>query len=202
MPLTLPNLPYDYSALEPFIDGKTMELHHGKHHKAYVDKANAALDGTGFADKPIEEVLANLDKIPEKIREAVRNNGGGAANHNMFWTMMSPRGGGEPSGKLKSAISSDFGGFSEFKGSFSQASAGIFGSGWAWLVLNNKKLEIIKTANQDSPLSKGLKPILCLDVWEHAYYLKYQNRRPEYIEAWWNVVDWEEVGRKFGIENI
>ncbi len=203
--LTLPELSYDYSALEPHIDAKTMEIHHSKHHKAYVDKTNAALEGTEFLDKPIEEIISNLDQVPEDKRAAIRNNGGGVINHNMFWMCLSPQGGGEPEGGLKSAIDDAFGGFEPLKIKFTEAALTQFGSGWAWLVQDGENLSVIKTSNQDSPLTMGetaiaespLRPILCIDVWEHAYYLKYQNRRPEYVEAFWNVVDWKEAGRKF-----
>ena len=200
---TLPSLPYSYDALEPHIDAKTMEIHHTKHHQAYIDKLNAALEGTEFAGKPIEEVIANLSKIPEAKRGAVRNHGGGHANHSLFWTLMSPKGGGEPSGDLADAINSAFGSVKKFKEEFSTAAANRFGSGWAWLVSDGGKLSIVSTANQDSPLMgkevagcSGT-PLLGLDVWEHAYYLKYQNKRPDYIKAFWEVVNWEEVQRRF-----
>ncbi len=194
--LTLPELQYDYSALEPHIDAKTMEIHHSKHHQAYVDKTNAALEGTGFEDKSIEEIIADLDQIPEDKRSAIRNNGGGVLNHNIFWTCLGPQNYGEPEGDLKSTIDEVFGDFNSFKEKFTEAALTQFGSGWAWLVSNDDQLQIAQTPNQDSPLTQGLKPILCIDVWEHAYYLKYQNRRPEYVEAFWNVVDWEEAGKK------
>ncbi|MDD5469387.1 MAG: superoxide dismutase [Candidatus Peribacteraceae bacterium] len=197
MAYALPDLPYDYSALEPHIDARTMEIHHSKHHRAYCDKTNAALEGTPFSEKPIEEVLADLDALPEKIRTAVRNNGGGYANHTLFWTSMSPKGGGEPEGELRAAITETFGGLKEFREKFSAAAAAQFGSGWAWLIADGDKLAIVSTPNQDTPLSQGRTPLLLLDVWEHAYYLQYQNRRPEYIEAWWQVVDWEEVAKRF-----
>jgi len=200
---TLPSLPYAVDALEPHIDAKTMEIHHTKHHQAYIDKLNAALEGTEFAGKPIEEVIANLSKIPEAKRGAVRNHGGGHANHSLFWTLMSPKGGGEPSGDLADAINSAFGSVKKFKEEFSTAAANRFGSGWAWLVSDGGKLSIVSTANQDSPLMgkevagcSGT-PLLGLDVWEHAYYLKYQNKRPDYIKAFWEVVNWEEVQRRF-----
>ena len=200
---TLPSLPYSYDALEPHIDAKTMEIHHTKHHQTYIDKVNAALEGTEFAGKPIEEVIANLSKIPEAKRGAVRNHGGGHANHSLFWTLMSPKGGGEPSGDLADAINSAFGSVKKFKEEFSTAAANRFGSGWAWLVSDGGKLSIVSTANQDSPLMgkevagcSGT-PLLGLDVWEHAYYLKYQNKRPDYIKAFWEVVNWEEVQRRF-----
>lgn len=195
--LTLPPLPYDYSALEPYIDARTMEVHHSKHHQVYVDKTNVALEGTEWSDKPIEEVISNLDQIPENIRGAVRNNGGGVLNHNIFWSVMSPDGGGEPTGKIGDAIKEAFGSFESFKEKFNEAAATRFGSGWAWLVVSDGKLEVVNTPNQDSPLTEGKTPLLTLDVWEHAYYLKYQNRRPEYIEAWWEVVNWEEAERRF-----
>ncbi|MDX8045974.1 superoxide dismutase SodA [Gracilibacillus sp. S3-1-1] len=191
---TLPELPYAYDALEPHIDKETMNIHHTKHHNTYVTKLNAALDGHDeLASKSIEEILANLDAVPENIRTAVRNNGGGHANHSLFWTLLSADGGGEPTGELKDAIESAFGSFDKFKDEFAAAGAGRFGSGWAWLVVNNGKLEITSTPNQDTPISEGKTPILGLDVWEHAYYLKYQNKRPDYIAAFWNVVDWDKV---------
>ncbi|WP_208585920.1 superoxide dismutase SodA [Gracilibacillus suaedae] len=191
---TLPDLPYGYDALEPHIDKETMNIHHTKHHNTYVTKLNAALEGhDDLANKSIEEILANLDAVPENIRTAVRNNGGGHANHSLFWTLLSPSGGGEPTGELADAINSTFGSFDKFKEEFAAAGAGRFGSGWAWLVVNNGNLEITSTPNQDTPISEGKTPILGLDVWEHAYYLKYQNRRPDYIAAFWNVVDWDKV---------
>ena len=194
MKYELPKLPYAYDALEPYIDAKTMELHYSKHHQTYVDKLNEALDKhPEIADKPLEELLANPDVVPEDIRTAVRNHGGGTWNHSFFWTVMGPVA-GAPSGELADAITAVFGGFDKFKEEFVKAAAGVFGSGWAWLVVGEDgKLAIASTANQDSPLAKKQKPILCLDVWEHAYYLKYQNRRPEYIGAWWNVVNWTAV---------
>ncbi|WP_028273700.1 superoxide dismutase [Atopococcus tabaci] len=198
MAYNLPELPYDYNALEPYIDEQTMRLHHDKHHNTYVTKVNSALENhPELAELSIEELMQKLDTVPEDIRTAVRNNGGGHANHSLFWTILSPNGGGEPEGELKEAIESAFGSFDEFKEKFAAAAAGRFGSGWAWLVVNNGKLEVVDTLNQDSPLSQGLTPILGLDVWEHAYYLKYQNKRPEYISAFWNVVNWEEVARRF-----
>ncbi|WP_058307436.1 superoxide dismutase SodA [Gracilibacillus massiliensis] len=191
---TLPELPYGYDALEPHIDKETMNIHHTKHHNTYVTKLNAALEGhDDLANKSIEDILANLDSVPENIRTAVRNNGGGHANHSLFWTLLSPNGGGEPSGELADQINSTFGSFDKFKEDFAAAGAGRFGSGWAWLVVNNGKLEITSTPNQDTPISEGKAPILGLDVWEHAYYLKYQNKRPDYIAAFWNVVDWDKV---------
>ena len=197
---TLPDLPYDYSALEPHIDARTMEIHHTKHHQAYIDKVNAALEGTEFAEQPIEELVANLDAIPEDKRGAVRNNGGGHANHSLFWTVLSPDGGGEPEGALSEAITSTFGSFDAFKEQFAAAAATRFGSGWAWLTVSGGTLEISSTANQDSPLTEGKNPILGLDVWEHAYYLNYQNKRPDYVSAFWNIVNWSEVASRF--ENV
>jgi superoxide dismutase, Fe-Mn family len=198
MAYSLPNLAYDYSALEPHIDARTMEIHHGKHHQAYISKVNAALEGhENLAAKSIDELVSNLAAVPEEIRTAVRNNGGGHSNHALFWTVMCPDGGGEPEGKLADAIEDAFGGFSTFRGQFSNAAANRFGSGWAWLSVDNGKLLVESTANQDSPLSEGRTPILGLDVWEHAYYLNYQNRRPEYVEAFFSVINWIEVTRRF-----
>lgn len=197
MPYTLPDLPYDFTALEPHIDARTMEIHHDKHHAGYIAKVNAALEGTGLEDTPIEEVIADLSKVPEDKRGAVRNNGGGHANHSLFWTILSPSGGGEPSGDLADAINSTFGGFESFKEEFSNAAATRFGSGWAWLSVDGGALKVESTPNQDSPLMEGRTPILGLDVWEHAYYLNYQNKRPDYIAAFWNVVNWEEVAKRF-----
>jgi Fe-Mn family superoxide dismutase len=198
---TLPPLPYDFGALEPHIDAKTMEIHHGKHHQTYINNLNAALkDHPEHQGKPIEQLIANLDALPEGIRTAVRNNGGGHANHSLFWQIMKPGGGGEPTGALAQAITSELGGFAAFKEAVNKAGAGRFGSGWAWLVVGKDgKLAVTSTANQDSPImeGKGLTPILGVDVWEHAYYLKYQNRRPDYLAAWWNTVNWAEVGRRF-----
>lgn len=197
----LPNLPYDYDGLEPYIDKQTMELHHKKHHQTYIDKLNDAIkDKDELSSLSIEELITNLDKVPGDIRETVRNNGGGHLNHGFFWKIMaSPAegSGGEPSGDLASAINSTFGSFKEFQEKFAAAAAGRFGSGWAWLVKNNGGIEITSTPNQDSPVSENKTPILGLDVWEHAYYLKYQNRRPEYVDAWWSVVNWQEVQRLF-----
>ncbi|MBT4496092.1 MAG: superoxide dismutase [Gemmatimonadetes bacterium] len=200
MAYSLPDLPYAYDALEPHIDARTMEIHHSKHHNAYVTNVNAALEGHAeLAAKGVEELISDLDAVPEDIRTAVRNNGGGHANHSLFWTVLSGSGGGAPEGDLAAAIDSDLGGFESFKESFSKAAATRFGSGWAWLVVKNGKLEVLSTANQDSPLMTGDgAPILGLDVWEHAYYLNYQNRRPDYIAAWWNAVNWDEVARRFG----
>ncbi|GMU93864.1 MAG: superoxide dismutase [Candidatus Hydrogenedentota bacterium] len=195
MPYSLPPLPYDLDALEPHIDARTMEIHHGKHHQAYITNVNNALEGTGLDARPIEEVLKNLTSVPEAKRQAVINNGGGHANHSLFWQIMGPKCGGEPSGALADAIKTELGGFDKFKESFTQAGITRFGSGWAWLVVNqDKKLQVLSTANQDSPLMQGLTPILGMDVWEHAYYLKYQNRRPDYIAAFYNVINWEKVG--------
>ena len=200
MPFTLPPLPYGFDALEPFIDKTTMEIHHGKHHAAYIANVNKALESApDLAGKSLEQLLANNAALaPEAIRTAVRNNGGGHLNHSMFWTIMGPNAGGAPSGKVGEAIKSAFGGFDQFKEKFSAAAMGRFGSGWAWLVKDAAgKLDISSTANQDSPVSEGKTPLLTLDVWEHAYYLKYQNRRAEYISAWWNVVNWKEVEKRF-----
>jgi Fe-Mn family superoxide dismutase len=199
MAYTLPDLPYGHDALEPHIDAKTMEIHHGKHHGGYVSKLNAALEGhADLAGKSVEHLVADLTAIPENIRTAVRNNGGGHANHSLFWTIMSPKGGGEPSGDLADAIKDAFGGFDKFKETFAAAAAARFGSGWAWLVVDGGALAVMSTANQDNPLMDSRTPILGLDVWEHAYYLKYQNRRPDYIAAWWNLVNWGEVAKRFG----
>jgi Fe-Mn family superoxide dismutase len=197
MAFSVPDLPYDYAALEPHIDEATMRLHHDKHHQAYVDKANAALEGTEWADKDVEEVLKNLDSLPDDIRGAVRNNGGGHANHSFFWEIMSPDGGGEPEGELRSAIDEAFGSFDSLKDEVKAAGVGQFGSGWAWLVRDGSGLSVVSTPNQDTPVSEGKTPIVGVDVWEHAYYLKYQNKRPDYIDAWWNVVDWSKAGERF-----
>jgi len=194
----LPALPYAHDALEPFISTATMEIHHGKHHATYVTKLNQALEGhADLQDKSITELLTSLDKVPENIRTALRNNGGGHYNHSLFWKIMKNGGGGEPQGDLGQAIDSTFGSFADFKTKFSQAAIGRFGSGWAWLLLKDGKLLVNSTPNQDSPLMDGGTPILGLDVWEHAYYLKYQNRRPEYIEAWWNVINWDGVAGNY-----
>jgi Fe-Mn family superoxide dismutase len=198
MAYEVPDLPYDYKALEPHIDEQTMRLHHDKHHQAYVDKANAALEGTEWADKDVNEVLQNLDALPEDKRTAVRNNAGGHANHSFFWQIMSPDGGGEPSGDLADAINDKFGSFDAFKDELKNAGVGQFGSGWAWLIHDGSGLAITSTPNQDTPVSQGHTPLLGVDVWEHAYYLKYQNKRPDYIDAWWNVVNWDEVARRYG----
>ena len=197
MPYEVPPLPYDYAALEPHIDEQTMRLHHDKHHQAYVDKANGALEGTEWADKPIEEVIANLDALPADKKGPVRNNGGGHLNHSLFWESMSPDGGGEPSGDLAGAIDDAFGSFDAFKEQFEAAGVGQFGSGWAWLVLDGGSLTITSTPNQDSPVTGGAIPLLGNDVWEHAYYLKYQNKRPDYLKAWWNVVNWDKVAERY-----
>jgi Fe-Mn family superoxide dismutase len=197
MPFEVPPLPYEYDALEPHIDEQTMRLHHDKHHQAYVDNANKALEGTDWADRPVEEVLQSLDSLPEDIRMAVRNNAGGHANHSFFWEIMSPQGGGEPDGELAEAINSAFGGAQQLKEQVNDAGVKRFGSGWTWLVLDGGSLAVTSTPNQDTPLSEGKTPILGIDVWEHAYYLSYQNRRPEYLEAWWNVVNWPEIARRY-----
>jgi len=198
MAYSVPALPYETNALEPHIDTRTMEIHHGKHHAAYVSKLNAAIEGTDLGNQSIEDLLTNLGSVPENIRGAVRNHGGGHANHSLFWTIMGPGGGGEPSGKLADAIKSDLGGFDRFKEQLSTAGATRFGSGWAWLSVDgNKKLVVESTANQDSPLSDGKTPILGVDVWEHAYYLLYQNRRPDYLAAFFNVINWDEVARRY-----
>ncbi|MBP3193357.1 superoxide dismutase [Natronogracilivirga saccharolytica] len=198
MAFTLPDLPYAYDALEPHIDAKTMEIHHSKHHQTYVTKANDALKGHPMADRPVEEVLKNIDSIGADIKQAVINNAGGHANHSLFWQILSPNGGGQPKGSVADAINSTFGSFDDFKEKFTNAGLTRFGSGWAWLVVNrNGKIEVKSTLNQDSPLMDGQLPILGLDVWEHAYYLKYQNRRPDYIAAFWNVVNWDKVEENF-----
>jgi Fe-Mn family superoxide dismutase len=198
MAFDVPPLPYDYDALEPHIDEATMEFHHDKHHQAYVDKANAALEGTEWADQDVDEILKNLDELPADKQAAVRNNAGGHANHTLFWEIMSPDGGGKPEGELADAIDSTFGDLDALKEKISEAGVNRFGSGWAWLVVNEGRLEVTSTPNQDSPVSEGMTPILGIDVWEHAYYLKYQNRRPDYIAAWWNVVNWPEIARRYG----
>jgi superoxide dismutase, Fe-Mn family len=197
MAYSVPDLPYDYNALEPHIDEATMKVHHDKHHQAYVDKANAALEGTEWADKDVEEVLKNLSSLPDDKQKPVRNNGGGHYNHSLFWQMMSPDGGGEPDGDLAAAIEEKFGGFDDFKSEFKDAGVNQFGSGWSWLVHDGSGLAVVSTANQDSPVSDGKTPLLGCDVWEHAYYLKYQNKRPDYIDAWWNVVNWDFVAERF-----
>jgi Fe-Mn family superoxide dismutase len=198
MPHTLPALPYDFAALEPHIDTQTMQIHHGKHHQAYINNLNAALDKhPEWHQKSLEELLRGITGVPEDVRTAVRNNAGGHHNHSLFWTIMAPNGGGEPSGKLAEAIGKACGGFAKLKETFANAATTRFGSGWAWLAVSGGTLEVFSTANQDSPLMDGKVPILGLDVWEHAYYLKYQNRRPDYIGAWWNVVNWPEVAKRF-----
>jgi Fe-Mn family superoxide dismutase len=195
---SLPNLPYTHDALEPYIDARTMELHHGKHHQAYIDKANVALEkAPEWQDKPVEDLLRNIDQVPDSVRQALINNAGGHANHSLFWQVMTP-GGSDISGEMLSKIDTSFGGLESFIEQFNEAAKGRFGSGWAWLVVHSdKSLEVISTANQDSPLMHGLTPILGLDVWEHAYYLNYQNKRPDYIQAWWNVVNWEQVEQNY-----
>ena len=197
MAYEVPDLPYDYNALEPHIDEATMRVHHDKHHQAYVDKANAALEGTEWADKPVEEVLQNLKKLPEDKQGPVRNNAGGHANHTFFWEIMSPDGGGEPDGDLADAIKDKFGSFSDFQEELKNAGVGQFGSGWAWLIHDGSGLAVVSTPNQDTPVSDGKTPIIGVDVWEHAYYLKYQNKRPDYLDAWWNVVNWAKAAEHF-----
>ncbi|RMG72116.1 MAG: superoxide dismutase [Chloroflexi bacterium] len=197
MAFKLPDLPYAFNALEPHIDARTMEIHHDKHHAGYTNNLNNAIAGTEWENKSIEEILANLNAIPEEKRTAVRNNGGGYANHCLFWEIMSPNGGGQPTGELADAINAAFGSFDAFKEAFSKAAATQFGSGWAWLVVDNGKLTVTSTPNQDTPLMEGKTPILGLDVWEHAYYLNYQNRRADYIAAFFNVIDWNKVAEKF-----
>lgn len=198
MPHTLPELPYGYDALEPHIDAMTMEIHHSRHHQTYINNLNGALEGTGLEEVPVDELLASLDRVPEEKRQAVINNGGGHSNHSMFWRMMSPKGGGAPKGKVAAAIDAELGGFDAFKEAFTKAALGRFGSGWAWLSVSpDGKLVVENTLNQDSPLSHGNTPVLGLDVWEHAYYLKYQNKRPDYVAAYFNVVDWDEVERRY-----
>jgi Fe-Mn family superoxide dismutase len=197
MALTLPDLPYDHTALEPTIDEQTMRIHHGKHHQAYVDNANKALAGTEWADAGGEEILRSLDSVSEDIRAAVRNNVGGHVNHTFFWQIISPNGGGAPSGELAAAIDETFGGLDALKEAVNDAGVKRFGSGWTWLVRDGSSLAVMSTANQDSPISEGKTPVLCIDVWEHAYYLSYQNRRPDYLAAWWDVVSWDEVAKRF-----
>ena len=197
MAYSVPDLAYAFDALEPHIDARTMEIHHDKHHAAYVTNLNAALEGTEWMDRPIEAVLANLEILPEDKRTAVRNNGGGHANHTLFWEIMGPDGGGEPSGELAAAISDTFGSLDDLKAQVNDAGVKRFGSGWSWLVWDGTGLQVLSTPNQDSPVMEGSTPILGVDVWEHAYYLNYQNRRPDYLAAWWNVVDWSAVGAKF-----
>jgi len=198
MAYKLPSLPYEHDALEPHIDKRTMEIHHGKHHQGYTNKVNAALEGHKFADLPIEEVLSRITEVPEDIRQGVINNGGGYANHKLFWSILSPEGGGEPTGKLADEIESEFGSFEKFKEEFSSAATGQFGSGWGWLCVDDSgNLKVISTPNQDSPLMNGLTPILGVDVCEHAYYLHYQNRRPDYVSAFWNIVNWNKVNELY-----
>ena len=198
MPFQLPDLPYDHAALEPHIDARTMEIHHGKHHQAYVDNANKALDGTEWADRSVEDILTSIEIMPEEIRTAVRNNAGGHANHSLFWTIMGPDGGGDPEGDLAAAIDDAFGGTQQLKDAVNDGGVKRFGSGWSWLVWDGTGLAAYSTPNQDSPIMQGDTPLLGIDVWEHAYYLNYQNRRPDYLAAWWNVVNWAEVARRFG----
>jgi Fe-Mn family superoxide dismutase len=197
MAFTLPPLPYPYDALEPHIDEATMKLHHGKHHQAYVDKLNAAIAASEWESKSIDEIMVSLDKVPDKIKAAVRNNGGGHYNHSLFWQWMSPTGGGEPTGKVAEAINAKFGSFAKFKEEFEAAGMSRFGSGWVWLIQDGGELSIVTTPYQDCPVSEGKKVLLGNDLWEHAYYLKYQNRRPEYLAAWWNVVNWNKVTELF-----
>ena len=198
MAYKLPDLPYAHDALEPSIDKKTMEIHHGKHHQGYTNKVNKALEGHEFADLPIEEVLTRINEVPEDIRQGVINNGGGYANHKLFWKVLSPKGGGEPKGEVADAIKKTFGSFEKFKEKFSSTAAGQFGSGWGWLCVDDSgNLKVISTANQDSPYMHGLTPILGVDVWEHAYYLKYQNRRPDYLAAFWDIVNWDQVEKNY-----
>jgi Fe-Mn family superoxide dismutase len=197
MPFELPPLPYAYDALEPTIDAQTMEIHHGKHHQAYVDNLNKALEGTEWEGQSLERVLTLLDEIPEDKRAAIRNNGGGHANHSLFWTIMKPGGGGAPAGALAQAIDDTFGGLDELKAQINDAGVKRFGSGWTWLVWDGTGLAVISTPNQDTPVMEGKTPLLGIDVWEHAYYLSYQNRRPDYLAAWWEVVNWDEVARRY-----
>jgi Fe-Mn family superoxide dismutase len=197
MAFTVPPLPYDFNALEPHIDAQTMEIHHDKHHAAYVTNANAALEGTEWADRSVEEILTNLSSLPADKQGPVRNNAGGHNNHSLFWESMAPDGGGEPDGALGEAIASTFGSFADFQGKVKAAGVGRFGSGWAWLVHSGSGLEVVSTPNQDNPISDGKTPLLGVDVWEHAYYLKYQNRRPDYLDAWWNTVNWAKVAERF-----
>jgi superoxide dismutase, Fe-Mn family len=197
MAYTLPDLPYPFDALEPHIDARTMEIHHDKHHAAYVNNVNAALEGNPLGDLPVEELLTRLDEVPEDKRNAVRNNGGGHYNHTLFWESMSGSGGGEPSGPLADAIDSAFGSFSDFQAKLKAAAVGQFGSGWGWLVKDGSGVAVMGTPNQDNPISQGRTPLVGVDVWEHAYYLLYQNRRPDYVDAWWNVVDWDVVAARF-----
>lgn len=209
MPYSLTPLPYTYSALEPYIDAKTMEIHHTKHHQAYIDKLNAAVQGTAWEEMPVDSLLRRFAEVPKDKQTAVRNHGGGHANHSLFWTILSPQGGGRPSGDLAQAIDTAFGSFELFQKQFTDSALSRFGSGWVWLVVNprtqepkNQQLTVYSTANQDSPLMEGKTPILGLDIWEHAYYLTYQNRRPEYVAAWWNLVHWGEVERRFSATHV
>lgn len=197
MAYSVPDLPYAFEALEPHIDARTMEIHHDKHHAAYVTNLNAALEGTGLGDQPIDELISNLDQVPEEKRTAVRNNGGGHANHSLFWEIMSPDGGGAPSGDLAAAIDSTFGSLDDLKAQVNDAGVKRFGSGWTWLVRTGSGLAVTSTPNQDSPVMEGATPLLGIDVWEHAYYLNYQNRRPDYLAAWWNVVNWDAVAARY-----
>ncbi len=197
MAYSVPPLPYAYDALEPYIDKATMEFHHDKHHQAYVTAVNAALEGTPLADTPIEDVLRDLSQVPADKLTAVKNNGGGHYNHTMFWETMSPDGGGEPSGALADAIGSTFGSFADFQAKIKETGIKQFGSGWSWLILDGGNLAVVGSANQDNPISDGKTPLLGVDVWEHSYYLKYQNRRPDYIDAWWNVVDWSKIAERY-----
>jgi superoxide dismutase, Fe-Mn family len=197
MPFEVPPLPYGYDALEPHIDEQTMRVHHDKHHQAYVDNANKALEGTEWADRPVESILANLELMPDDKQAAIRNNAGGHANHTLFWEIMGPDGGGDPSGSLGAAIESTFGSLDEVKRQVNDAGVKRFGSGWSWLIHDGTGLAVVSTPNQDSPISNGGTPLLGIDVWEHAYYLKYQNRRPDYLEAWWNVVNWDAVQQRY-----
>ena len=198
MAFTLPQLPYEFAALEPHIDAKTMEIHHGKHHQTYVNNLNAAIEkAPELASKSLDDLMRHVNSLPEAVRTPIRNNGGGHWNHSMFWQIMAPKAGGEPGGNLGAAIKSAFGDFAKFREQFSAAGVGRFGSGWAWLINTGGKLSILSTPNQDNPLMEGQKAVMGLDVWEHAYYLKYQNRRPDYIQAWWNVVNWKEVEKRY-----
>jgi Fe-Mn family superoxide dismutase len=197
MAFEVPPLPYDYAALEPHIDEQTMRLHHDKHHQAYVDKANAALEGTDWADRSVEEILTVIDELPEEIRTTVRNNAGGHVNHSFFWEIMSPDGGGEPEGDLADAITTSFGSLDELQKAVNETGVNRFGSGWTWLVHDGTGLAVYSTPNQDSPIMQADEPLIGIDVWEHAYYLKYQNRRPDYLEAWWNVVNWPAVAERY-----
>ncbi|PKN92892.1 MAG: superoxide dismutase [Chloroflexi bacterium HGW-Chloroflexi-6] len=199
MAFELPKLPYAYEALEPFIDAQTMTIHHTKHHQAYITNLNGALEkAPELGSWSLDDLVARLSEVPESVRGVVRNHGGGTLNHNIFWEVMAPNAGGEPTGALAKAIDADFGGFANFKAEFEKAAVGRFGSGWAWLAKQGSKLVVVSTANQDNPLTDGLKPLLGIDVWEHAYYLKYQNRRPEYVTNWWSVVNWDEVAHRLG----